>query len=182
MRVLLCSLLLCLPLSPAQSDTGVNDMSKSQPFTVNATVVKGCVLGNGVSDVATFGTLNFGTLSSLGHPVSIVSGSGAGSVLFRCNPGLNVTLALGVGNHVTGSIAGGRKLQNSATSETLLYQLYQDSNYATLWGDGANGGATQTVAATGSTQEIKVYARLFSSSTLPTRGVYSDSVLLTVTY
>ncbi|WPC49041.1 spore coat protein U domain-containing protein [Serratia marcescens] len=40
----------------------------------------------------------------------------------------------------------------------------------------------QTVAATGSTQEIKVYARLFSTSTLPTSGVYSDTVLLTVTY
>ncbi|PYA61999.1 spore coat protein U, partial [Serratia marcescens] len=27
-----------------------------------------------------------------------------------------------------------------------------------------------------------VYARLFSTSTLPTSGVYSDTVLLTVTY
>lgn len=182
MRASICGLLFCLPLSPAQSDTGVNNLTKSQPFTVNATVVKGCVLGSGVSDVTTFGTLNFGQLSSLSNAVSVVSNSGAGSVLFRCNPGLSVTLALGVGNHVTGSIAGGRKLQNAVTSETLLYQLYQDSNYATLWGDGANGGAAQTVAATGSTQEIKVYARLFSTSTLPTNGVYSDTVLLTVTY
>lgn len=134
MRASICGLLFCLPLSPAQSDTGVNDLTKSQPFTVNATVVKGCVLGSGVSDVTTFGTLNFGQLSSLSNAVSVVSSSGAGSVLFRCNPGLSVTLALGVGNHVTGSIAGGRKLQNAATSETLLYQLYQDSNYATLWG------------------------------------------------
>ena len=128
MRASICGLLFCLPLSPAQSDTGVNDLTKSQPFTVNATVVKGCVLGSGVSDVTTFGTLNFGQLSSLSNAVSVVSSSGAGSVLFRCNPGLSVTLALGVGNHVTGSIAGGRKLQNAATSETLLYQLYQDSN------------------------------------------------------
>ncbi|MBO2007349.1 hypothetical protein J4732_21345 [Serratia marcescens] len=32
---------------------------------------------------------------------------------------------MNVGNNVTGSIAGGRKLLNSVTSETLVYQLYQ---------------------------------------------------------
>lgn len=72
MRASICGLLFCLPLSPAQSDTGVNDLTKSQPFTVNATVVKGCVLGSGVSDVTTFGTLNFGQLSSLSNAVSVV--------------------------------------------------------------------------------------------------------------
>ena len=75
--------------------------------------------------------------------------------MIRCNPGLSVTLGLNVGNNVTGSIAGGRKLLNSVTSETLVYQLYQDANYAVLWGDGGNGGAVQTVSSTGSTQEIK---------------------------
>ncbi|CAI0749493.1 Uncharacterized secreted protein [Serratia entomophila] len=182
MRVSIYGLAFCLPLSAALADTGVNELSKSQPFTVNASVVKGCVLGSGVSDVTTFGSLNFGQISSLSSNVSIVSSVGAGSVQLRCNPGLSVTLALGIGNHITGSIAAGRKLQNATTAETLLYQLYQDSNYSTLWGDGGNGGTTQTLSATGSTQEIKVYARLFSTSILPTSGVYSDTVLLTVTY
>ncbi|WP_061795455.1 Csu type fimbrial protein [Serratia ficaria] len=181
-RISTCGLLLCLPLAAALGDTGVNDMTKSQPFTVNASVVKGCVLGSGVSDVATFGSLNFGQISSLNNNVSLVSSIGAGSVQLRCNPGLSVTLALGLGNHVTGSISAGRKLQHAASAETLLYQLYQDSNYSTPWGDGGNGGAAQTLVATGSTQEIKVYARLFATSTLPTSGVYSDTVLLTVTY
>ena len=87
--------------------------------------------------------------------------------MIRCNPGLSVTLGLNVGNNVTGSIAGGRKLLNSVTSETLVYQLYQDANYAVLWGDGGNGGAVQTVSSTGSTQEIKIYASLMASSTCP---------------
>lgn len=102
--------------------------------------------------------------------------------MIRCNPGLSVTLGLNVGNNVTGSIAGGRKLLNSVTSETLVYQLYQDANYAVLWGDGGNGGAVQTVSSTGSTQEIKIYASLMASSTLPTSGTYNDTVLVTVSY
>ncbi|MBX9334084.1 spore coat U domain-containing protein, partial [Serratia marcescens] len=73
-------------------------------------------------------------------------------------------------------------LLNSVTSETLVYQLYQDANYAVLWGDGGNGGAVQTVSSTGSTQEIKIYASLMASSTLPTSGTYNDTVLVTVSY
>nr|WP_236712516.1 spore coat protein U domain-containing protein [Serratia symbiotica] len=67
-------------------------------------------------------------------------------------------------------------------AETLLYQLYQDSNYSILWGDSSNGGMVRTITATGNTQEINVYARLFSSSILPTSGIYSDTVLLTIIY
>ncbi|MCP1106501.1 spore coat U domain-containing protein [Serratia nevei] len=154
----------------------------SQSFTLNASIIKGCVLGSGITNVTSFGTLSFGQVSSLSSNINIVSSAGAGSILIRCNPGLSVSLALNVGNNVTGSIAGGRKLLNSATSETLLYQLYQDANYSILWGDGGNGGSVQTVSATGSTQEIKIYASLMASSTLPTSGTYNDTVLVTVTY
>lgn len=180
MRHSFCGLLLCS--TTAFGDTGINDLSKSQPFTVNASIVKGCVLGSGVSDVGTFGTLSFGQVSSLSSNISVVSSANAGSVVLRCNPNLSVTLGLGIGTHVTGSISAGRKLQNSVTAETLLYQLYKDSNYSSIWGDGSNGGTTQVITASGSTQEIKVYARLFSTSILPTSGTYSDTVLLTVTY
>lgn len=182
MRILSACLLFWMLVPPVLSDTGVNDQQKTQALTVNATVLKGCILGSGSSDVTTFGNLSFGQVSSLASNISIVSSAGAGSVLFRCNPNVSVTLALGLGNNVTGSLSAGRKLINTLTSETLIYQLYQDSNYSTIWGDGNNGGTTQVVTASGSTQEIKVYARLFSTSTLPTSGTYSDTVLLTVTY
>lgn len=172
----------CLLLAGLISACGASADTVSQAFTVNASIIKGCVLGSGVTDVTTFGTLNFGQVSSLSSNISIVSSAGAGSVLIRCNPNVSVTLALNVGSNVTGSISGGRKLQNATTLETLVYQLYQDSNYSTLWGDGTNGGNAQTVSSTGSTQEIKIYARLMSTSILPTSGTYSDTVLLTVTY
>ncbi|WP_436286522.1 Csu type fimbrial protein [Serratia nevei] len=174
LRTLLLTALIGTPA--AHADT------VSQSFTLNASIIKGCVLGSGITNVTSFGTLSFGQVSSLSSNINIVSSAGAGSILIRCNPGLSVSLALNVGNNVTGSIAGGRKLLNSATSETLLYQLYQDANYSILWGDGGNGGSVQTVSATGSTQEIKIYASLMASSTLPTSGTYNDTVLVTVTY
>jgi spore coat protein U-like protein len=174
LRTLLLTALIGAPA--AHADT------VSQGFTVNASIIKGCVLGSGVTNVTSFGSMSFGQVASLSSPIKIVSSAGAGSILIRCNPGLSVSLALNVGNNVTGSIASGRKLLNSATSETLVYQLYQDTNYTVLWGDGGNGGAVQTVSSTGSTQEIKIYASLMASSTLPTSGTYNDTVLVTVSY
>lgn len=174
LRTLLLTTLIGAPA--AHADT------VSQGFTVNASIIKGCVLGSGVTNVTSFGSMSFGQVASLSSPIKIVSSAGAGSILIRCNPGLSVSLALNVGNNVTGSIASGRKLLNSATSETLVYQLYQDTNYTILWGDGGNGGAVQTVSSTGSTQEIKIYASLMASSTLPTSGTYNDTVLVTVSY
>lgn len=173
LRTLLLAALIGAPT--ARADT------VSQGFTVNASIIKGCVLGSGVTNVTSFGSMSFGG-GVLEQPDKIVSSAGAGSILIRCNPGLSVTTGLNVGNNVTGSIAGGRKLLNSVTSETLVYQLYQDANYAVLWGDGGNGGAVQTVSSTDSTQEIKIYASLMASSTLPTSGTYNDTVLVTVSY
>lgn len=172
----------CLLLAGLISAGEASADTVSQAFTVNASIIKGCVLGSVLTDFTTFGNLIFVQFSSLSSNISIVSSAGAGSVVIRCNPNVSVTLALNVGSNVTGSISAGRKLQNATTLETLVYQLYQDSNYSTIWGDGTNGGTVHTVSSTGSTQEIKMYARLMSTSILPTSGTYSDTVLLTVTY
>nr|WP_240775683.1 spore coat U domain-containing protein [Nissabacter sp. SGAir0207] len=181
-RLRRCWPLLCLLPWGASGDTGVDDLSRTQAFTVNATLVNGCVLGSGTSDVSTFGTLSFGSRSSLDTAADVASNQGTGSVVLRCTPGTSVTLALGNGNNVTGSIASGRLLRNASTGETLLYQIYQDAGRTTVWGNGSNGGTVQAFSATGAVQEYKLYARLFASSTLPTAGNYSDSVLVTVTY
>ena len=100
LRTLLLAALIGAPT--ARADT------VSQGFTVNASIIKGCVLGSGVTNVTSFGSMSFGQVASLSSPIKIVSSAGAGSILIRCNPGLSVTLGLNVGNNVTGSIAGGR--------------------------------------------------------------------------
>jgi len=79
-RVSTCGLFFCLPLCTALGDIGVNEMTKSQPFIVNASVVKGYVLGSGVSKTAAFGNLNFSQRSYLDSEIRIFSRISAGSV------------------------------------------------------------------------------------------------------
>lgn len=154
----------------------------SMAFTVNATVQAGCSLGGGSTDSTSFGTLNFGNLSSLVNATNAISGLNAGTIVIQCNGKPNVTLALNSGANMTGSISSGRRLRNSQTGEYLLYQIYQNSSRTLIWGDGSNGGAPQIVATNGTLQQVILYAQLFATSTQPTAGTYTDTLLVTVTY
>ena len=82
LRTLLLAALIGAPT--ARADT------VSRGFTVNASIIKGCVLGSGVTNVTSFGSMSFGR-GVLEQPDKIVSSAGAGSILIRCNPGLSVT-------------------------------------------------------------------------------------------
>lgn len=178
-NVILLPLLLYLPV---YADTGVDNLSLSKPIAVNAKVFSGCSLGRGASDVSQFGTINFGTLSSLENNIDVVSTENLGSIIIKCNPNTHVNIALNSGSHVSGSINSGRKLKNAITNETLLYQLFQNSGFSTIWGNGSNGGSTLAITTNGSVQEYPVYARLFSNSILPSAGTYSDTVTVTINY
>lgn len=174
--------LLLWPLA-CGADTGTNDQTVQQAFQVSATIQAGCILGSGGSDVASYGTIDFGTLSTLPANVDVASSSGAGSIVIQCTPGTTVTIALDNGLNATGSIASGRNLKNTATAETLGYQLYQDSNRATVWGNGSNGGSTRSLtAATSAAQTLQVFARLFPRTPTPSAGTYTDTVTVTVSY
>lgn len=176
-------LLLLFTYSWARADTGVDDKTITSPlFKVEAKIVKGCVLGSGATSVASFGTIDFGGISSVAQNKDVISSSGAGSIIIRCTKNVSVTVALNNGVNASGSISGGRFLKNADTNETLRYQLYQDSGFSNIWGSGSNGGAVRTVVADGSIQTYPIYARLFSTTTLPSVGIYTDSIIVTVSY
>jgi spore coat protein U-like protein len=65
-------------------------------------------------------------------------------------------------------------------SETITYGLYRDSARTLPWG---NTSGTNTVSGTGSgsNQALTVYGRV-AAQTTPSPGVYTDSVILTLTY
>ncbi|CNI09595.1 spore coat U domain-containing protein [Yersinia pekkanenii] len=154
----------------------------SQTFTVNATVLSGCSLGGGITDTSNFGTLDFGNIASLANVTNAISGLNSGTITIQCSGNPSVTLALNSGANTSGSITAGRRLLNSSTGEYLLYQIYQDSARTLIWGNGSNGGTTQLVATNGTVQYVILYAQLFASSTQPTAGLYTDTLLVTVTY
>ena len=65
-------------------------------------------------------------------------------------------------------------------TEDVGYQLYQDPGRATLWGD-VIGTNTQSSLGTGIEQNFPVYGRV-PPQTTPAAGVYTDTVVVTVSY
>lgn len=170
------SLVALAPLALANS--GINDQSTSQSFQISAQVEPGCVLGSGPTDTNSFGTINFGRLGQLATDLNVASTAGSGSVMLQCTPNTPITIAIDGGRH--GS-AGTRYLAKG--SETLRYQLYQDEAFSIVWGDNRGAGTAMSMSfpSTGA-QTLPIYARLFRATVLPSAGIYTDVVTVTVTY
>ncbi len=148
-------------------------------FTVNATITNGCAFGTSLSSpVTSLGSINFGSFASVPANIDVVSTSGAGSVVVTCTPGATVAIAMDYGTH--GGSATQRYMANSGATATLAYQLYQDSAHTRVWGTAALAMTVSSFPAT--TQTYPVYARLFSFTTSPTAGTYTDTVTVTLTY
>lgn len=150
-------------------------------FTVSATVENGCVFGDGSGSVTTsFGTIDFGIMSSVPGAVDVASSTGSGSIVVTCTPGLSATISLDYGIH--GGSSAGRYLANSAGTTTLRYQLYRDISRTSVWGTSADSLAYSIPSFPGTTQTYTVYARLFAPGRMPAAGSYTDTVTVTLTY
>ncbi len=148
-------------------------------FAVTATISKGCAFGSSLtSPISDLGTINFGSLSSIPSNLDVASTAGAGSVVVTCTPGITVAIAMDYGIH--GGNATQRYMSNSAGTGTLAYQLYQDAGHSQVWGTGTLAKTVNNFPTT--TQTYPVYARLFSATTLPVAGTYTDTVTVTLTY
>lgn len=163
------------------ADTGTNELRVDRLFQVRAVVTQGCLLGSGASDLSSYGTISFGQISNLNSAVNRTSTPGGGSIVLQCTPGTRLTIGIGSGANA-GSVSGGRFL--TMGTERLRYQLYQDAAFSTVWGDGSNGAAalSTTFPAAGGTQSYPVYARLFNVTPMPSAGIYSDVVTVTISY
>ncbi|MFZ4833061.1 Csu type fimbrial protein [Rouxiella sp. Mn2063] len=160
-------------INAAQGDTA------TKSFAVTATISKGCAFGSSLnSPISDLGTINFGSMSSIPSNLDVASTTGAGSVVITCTPGITVAIAMDYGTH--GGNATQRYMANSTNTGTLAYQLYQDAGRTQVWGTGLQAKTISNFPTT--TQTYPVYARLFSATTLPTAGTYTDIVTVTLTY
>jgi spore coat protein U-like protein len=180
LRYLIASVLLCLLSATGRADTGVNDTPITKAFVVKAAIANGCILGSGAADVTSYGNISFGQVSLLPSNVDVTSATGAGSILLQCTPGTSLTIGISAGLNAT-NISGGRFLIKGA--ETLRYQLYQDTG-TTIWGNGTNGGTVKSLTFPAGTATVAypVFARLFAVTPMPSAGIYSDTVTVTITY
>lgn len=180
LRAWLASALLCLGGTLAWADTGVNDTPINKAFVVKAAIVNGCILGSGAADVTSYGNISFGQVSLLPSNVDVTSTTGAGAILLQCTPGTSLTIGISAGLNAT-TISGGRFLIKG--TETLRYQLYQDAG-TTIWGNGSNGGTVKSLTFPAGTATVAypVFARLFAVTPMPSAGIYTDTVTVTITY
>lgn len=128
-------------------------------------------------------TVDFGNINDIGMTKRDYTAQGA--VNTTCNFGTPYSIYLGDGNN---RIAGGFRRMINSNNEFIPYQLYKDSNYSTVWDAtggvtnvGGTGGVSKT--GTGSAQTTTVYGKIPQGTAIASRpGVYSDSVVVTVTY
>lgn len=145
--------------------------TKTASFTVNASVGKNCVISAG----------NL----ALGEFIGDNDLEAESTITVRCTDDTDFDIALNAG--VTGNF-GGRRM-TSLGGDSLVYNLYTDDTYGTVWGDGVLG-ATGTVDGVGAGMAPAnavtrtVYGRLLASDNVGPveEGAYSDTIVATITY
>ncbi|WP_348733781.1 spore coat U domain-containing protein [Rheinheimera texasensis] len=161
-------LLLCSTMAPAQQ------LTVQSPTELTVQLAESCQL-SGAAAGGNFGTLNFGSFSQLPQPVQVSSQVSAGSILLRCNLGVNFRILINKGLH--GSSVATRQLKEPMQGATLSYQLYQDPQRLQIWDDSSGHGAV----ATGEAQQFDLHAML-PAQTVAAAGQYSDTLTVTISW
>lgn len=161
--------------------TGVRAESVSQVLTVRAAIIPGCWFGTTRTPLLSLGTIDFGTVSRLDREVKTKSAVGAGTIVMTCTPGTQFRVDINDGSNTSGALFwnSGRQLKHAASGSLLKYDLYRDSGYSQRWGENSEG---LQMTATSGIVELPVYAKLQSTTTQPTPGVYTDELIVTVYY
>jgi spore coat protein U-like protein len=139
-------------------------------FAVTATVQPSCTTS------AT--ALGFGTYTPGNGALTTSS-----NITVNCTKNTAYAIALNPGT-TTGDSFTQRLMASGAN--TLQYNLYTTAAFATVWGDGTAGTATQTGTGAGkaTASTFKVYGRLPDSvaNQAAVPGSYTDTITVTVSY
>ena len=151
-------------LSPAPACGSAMTAVPGTPFNANVTVINNCTIAAA--------NITFATQSALTNPVT-----STGQLTIQCtkNDAYRVSLSGGLLGTVTS------RNMTGLTGSSVSYQLYLDSGYGTIWGDGTAGTSQLTGVGSGIVQFIPIYALVPSQST-PTPGVYTDTVTATIQF
>lgn len=125
-------------------------------------------------------SMNFGTYNPAASGATTASATINASCV-SVTLTMNATVELGLSAGTSGNAAA-RQMANGATR--LNYNIYQDAAYATVWGNGSNGGSQQTMQIVNllSFNSTKTaYGRIPAGQYVRT-GPYTDSVVVTFTF
>lgn len=145
------------------------DAALNSTFQVSASIVAGCLVVGGASNL---GNLNFGSYSALSS--STPTAALTTTVTLQCTPGVALSMAINGGQNNNGA----RNLKRSTGAQLLAYQLYLDAGFSQTLGIG------QTVSVTYSNPAaitLPVYARTQLTGTLPADS-YTDVLQVTLSW
>ncbi|MCG6036632.1 spore coat U domain-containing protein [Acinetobacter baumannii] len=148
----------------------------------NATITANYVVPS-LCQLDSTSNVDFGNINEIGTTSRDYTAQGA--VNTTCNNGTLYSIYLGDGIN---RIAGGFRRMTNGSNQYIPYQLYQDSNYGTVWDTtggittvGGSGGVSKT--GSGTAQSTNVYGKIPQGTAISTTpGNYSDTIVVTVTY
>jgi len=156
------------------SDHGAVAATATSNFTVTATVVASCT-------ISTTG-IGFGNYDPVvANATTPVDANG--TVTVACTAGAATTIGMNQGGTPTGTstaAAPARQLASGAANR-MRYDLYQDSNRTTVWGDVGTPAALTYNAASKAPATMTIFGRIPSGQDVNT-GAYTDSVTATIQF
>ena len=93
--------------------------------------------------------------------------------------------SIALGPSITGSNdrIGTRYLSNSLGGEDMVFNIYTDANFSTVWGNGTTGGLVGgSIPAGDSNQSQAVYGRIAAGQNTLKIGTFSGALTMTLTY
>lgn len=96
---------------------------------------------------------------------------------------ITISCAMGTSYSISLNNSGDNRRMTGPNDEALIYNIYTDSAYQNIWGDGTNGTSIVSgsiTSLTGSNNHT-LFGRLFPKQDKPS-GLYSDTLIITVTY
>ena len=151
--------------------SGTANAQNTQNIDVTAFVPNVCIV-----DVATSETTMTFDLS--GVATATLPFDATTTLAWRCSTGFNTAITIGPG--------GSGDQENRALlfgAIPLVYNLFTDVTFGTIWGDGTGTTATVAVVGTGmaSVGNTIVYGRIpLAAAQAAVTGIYTDTVLVTI--
>lgn len=151
--------------------SGTANAQNTQNIDVTAFVPNVCIV-----DVATTETTMTFDLS--GVAAATLPFDATTTLAWRCSAGFNTAITIGPG--------GSGDQENRALlfgAIPLVYNLYTDNTFGTIWGDGTGTTSTVAVAGTGMANvgNTTVFGRIpLAPAQAAVTGIYTDTVLVTI--
>jgi spore coat protein U-like protein len=104
-----------------------------------------------------------------------------GSITVSCSSGTKYNVDL----HSAADVGNPYRTLKGVTNvaNTLMYNLYQDASYSTVWGTDVGGVALAGQTGTGAPQSINVYGQMpTQGSASPNFDNYQEAVTINITY